>query len=163
MSCLSLSRRSAPSGSNSESCVSRLQTLPVKTAKAEVFDFHKFVYAIVGSFPTQTRLFHSPKGRDLGRHHAGVNSNHSAFNGFGHPPNPTDIAAVEITSKPKFGVIGQSDSFLFCLKTKQRRQGSKSFFPSNFGIAGHVRQHRRLKKGSTKGVPLATRQNACPP
>ena len=51
---------------------SRGSASSVKTAKAELFDFHKFVYAIVAPFPTQTRLFDPSKGRDLGRHHAGT-------------------------------------------------------------------------------------------
>src|SRR6516165_1661531 len=80
--------------------------LPVKPAEAEVFDFYEFVDAIVGPLSTQTRLFHPSERSNLGRDHASVNADHPAFYAFSHPPNAPDIAAIEITGKPKFGIIG---------------------------------------------------------
>src|SRR5262249_3334842 len=92
--------------------ITRCQRLhPIKCclldpAKAEVFDFHELVDAVVRAFPSQTRLLYPSKRSNLGRYHAGVDANHPALYGFGPPPNPADIAAVEITGKPKFSVIG---------------------------------------------------------
>jgi hypothetical protein len=51
-------------------------------------------------------LFDPSEWGDLCRDQTGIDANHAAFYRFGYFPNPADIAAIEITGKPKFSVIG---------------------------------------------------------
>src|SRR5580704_8231278 len=57
--------------------------LIVKPAEAEVFYFHEFLDAVVGTFTTEPRLFDAAERGNLIRDEAGVNTDHSAFQPLG--------------------------------------------------------------------------------
>src|SRR5580692_8624103 len=105
-----------------ESVVDRYQavrtpsTSPVKPAKAEVFYFHEFLDAVVGTFTTKPRLFHATKRRNFVRDQARIDAHHAAFKALGRPPDPADIAAIEVARESKFGIVGHFDRLLIGLE-----------------------------------------------
>src|ERR1700674_667150 len=95
-------------------------SLIVKPAEAEVFYFHEFLDAVVGTFSTEPRLFDAAKRCNLVRDEAGVNTDHSAFQPLGRSPNATDIATIEVARQTKFGIIGQLNCLLIGFELEQR-------------------------------------------
>ena len=95
-------------------------SLIVKPAEAEVFYFHEFLDAVVGTFTTEPRLFDAAKRCNLVRDEAGVNTDHSAFQPLGCSPNATDIATIEVARQTKFGIIGQLNCLLIGFELEQR-------------------------------------------
>ncbi len=56
-------------------------------------------------------FLHAAEGSHLGGDQTGVDADHAVFQRLGHPPDPADVAAVEIGCQAEFGVVGHLDRF----------------------------------------------------
>ena len=89
-----------------------LSLLSSDAAKAEVFDFQELFDPVFGTFAAKARLFDPAERRDFRRKHASVDAHHAALQTLCHPPNATNVSAIEIASQAKLSIIGQPQSFV---------------------------------------------------
>src|SRR4029077_12203656 len=78
---------------------------------------------------------------------------------LGRPPDPADIAAIEVARESKFGIVGHFDRLLICLEPKQRRQRTKGLFFGDLHLRSNIRQHSWLKECLTKRMSLAAEKH----
>ena len=72
---------------------------------------------------------------------------------FGDPPDPAEVAGVEVGRQAELGVVGHGDRLVFGLEAEQRRHGSKGLLPSHRHVGRDIGQHGRLKEGAAAIVP----------
>src|SRR5207253_7604362 len=123
-----------------------LVALGSDAAEAEVFDFDEFVDAVLGAFPAEAGFLYAAKGSDFRGYEAAVDADDAVFEGFGDAPDASDVAAVEIGGKSKFGVVGESDGFGFGLEAEERRDRAKRFFAGEGHLRSGIGEHGGLEE-----------------
>jgi hypothetical protein len=86
----------------------------------------------------KARLLDPAEGRDLGRDDAGVDADDAVFQRLGHPPDPAEIAGVEIGGEAEDGVVGHGRSPRPRLELEQRRDRAEGLLSAHLHVAGHA-------------------------
>src|SRR6266699_870070 len=122
-------------------CRPELCGLAIQAAEAKIFHLEELFDSVMRSLAAQSRLFDTSKWCNFVGDQAGVNAHHSAFQAFGYPPDPADIATKEIACKSEFGVIGKTDRIFVGIESEQGRQRTKCLFVRDFHLRSDVSQY----------------------
>src|SRR5436190_2100172 len=124
-------------------------------ADQQVLDLEVFLDSVPGAFAAQTRLFHAAEWRDFGREDSAVDADHAGLHRFRDAENAADIAAVEVSGEPEFGVVDHRDRFRVGLEAKERRNRAERFFARHLHRLGDAGEDRRLEEQASELVALA--------
>src|SRR6202049_2193196 len=61
-----------------------------------VFDLDIFFHAVMRAFAAEARFLDAAEGGDFGGDQAGVDADHAGFERLRYPPDPAEIARIEI-------------------------------------------------------------------
>src|SRR5688572_25747304 len=124
-------------------------------ADQQILDLEVFLDSVLGAFAAQARLLHAAEGRDLGREDSAVDADHAGLHRFRNTENAADVAAVEVSSEPEFGVVDHRDRFRVGLEAKQRRNGTERLFARHLHCLRDAGENRRLEEKTAELVALA--------
>src|SRR3979490_738455 len=74
-----------------------------------VFDLDIFLHAVMGAFTSETGFLDAAERRYFGGDQPGVDADHAGFQRFGYPPDPAEIARIEIRGEPERRVVAHRD------------------------------------------------------
>src|SRR5450755_2685036 len=89
-----------------------------------IFDLDIFFHAVMRALAPQAAFLDAAEGCYFGGDQAGVAADHAGFESLGYPPDPAEIARVEIRSKPERRVVAHRDHVGLVLEAEHRRQGT---------------------------------------
>src|ERR1700686_2513404 len=86
-----------------------------------VFDLDIFFHAVMRAFAAEAALLDAAERGDFGGDQAGVDADHPGLKGFRHPPDPAEIARIEIRREPERRIVAHRDHVGLVLETEHRR------------------------------------------
>src|ERR1700675_2205935 len=95
------------------------------SAETEIFDFDVFVHAVLGAFAAEAGFFYAAEGRNFRGNDSGVDADDAVFERLSDAPDPSNVAAVEISSETKLRIVRKCDSVGFFLESEERRDGTE--------------------------------------
>jgi sulfate permease, SulP family len=66
-----------------------------------IFDLDIFFHAVMRALAPQAAFLDAAERRNLGGDQSGIDADHAGFQCFGHPPDPAEIARIEIGGEPE--------------------------------------------------------------
>src|SRR5439155_14399664 len=128
----------------------------VDAAHAQVFDLEELVDPVMRALAPDAAFLHPAKRRDLGRDDALVDADDAVFERLGDPPDPADVAAVEIGGEAEFGVVRHLDRLGLTLEAVERGDRAEGLLLGDDHVGRHAAQYGRLKKAAAERTALAT-------
>ena len=74
----------------------------------EVLDLHEVVHPVLRAFTADAGFLHASERRHLVRDDPLVDADDAVLQALGHPPDATDVAAVEVRRETELGVVGHA-------------------------------------------------------
>src|ERR1700710_2104762 len=74
-----------------------------------IFDLDIFFHAVMRTFAAETRFLDAAERCDLGGDQAGVDADHPGSQRLGDPPDPAEIARIEIRRQPERRIVAHCD------------------------------------------------------
>src|SRR5260370_41106766 len=82
-----------------------------------VFDLDIFFHAVMRAFAAEARLLDAAERRHFGGDQSGVDADHAGFKRFGNPPDPAEIARIDVGSQPERRIVAHRDHVGLVLAT----------------------------------------------
>src|SRR5271165_906056 len=93
----------------------------------QILHFEVFFHAMMRTLAPQAAFFDAAERRLRRRDDAFVDADHPVFEPFGHSPDASDVAGIEVASEAEFRGVRHVDRLLFGLEPKERRDRSEGF------------------------------------
>ncbi len=84
-----------------------------------------------------------------------VDAHDTGLKRLGDPPDPADVAAVEVGGETELGIVGHANCLVLRAEAQQRRHGAEGLLVRHRHVRGHAREDGRLEEGAAELVPPA--------